>query len=345
MSIELVSPPSALYRPGDGTTEIAVQFLVREADVSQAASEAIPLEPNEYIIDLALDNKPVDNEFIPDQSSEKLASSLHIGLVLDASFSMLQHGNFKDNDAFTPMKSAATKLIENGVSLWRNRPGSFSFQASWFNNAVYIQEGAWRPNDINSIAKPEQGNFTRLLGAVGVMADRLKQARDTGVASDIRDRHMMIVFSDGADNYSYFDNSSIDQHGETSSGADFRKIGTTPVTMENVLQKLGNHPSLSVHVLGFGEAINSAELKQLAATGGGRFFANPSAADLDSLFERVSKEFATVQTRGAVIPLPPGDYTFTLKVTSPTASEPRLCNLRLVGGREAVDQIASQCSP
>ena len=36
----------------------------------------------------------------------------------------------------------------------------------------------------------------------------------------------------------------------------------------------------------------------------------------DADLEQVLREFTTIQTRGAEIPLPPGDYDFTVTVTN-----------------------------
>jgi hypothetical protein len=52
----------------------------------------------------------------------------------------------------------------------------------------------------------------------------------------------------------------------------------------------------------------------MSDAGGGRYFKNPSSSQVDALFDQVTREFATIQDHGATIPLPPGDYTFGLRV-------------------------------
>ena len=46
----------------------------------------------------------------------------------------------------------------------------------------------------------------------------------------------------------------------------------------------------------------------IADAGGGQYYKNPSSSDIDDLFDLVTREFATIQTHGATIPLPPADY-------------------------------------
>ena len=77
---------------------------------------------------------------------------------------------------------------------------------------------------------------------------------------------------------------------------------------------IGTHPDLTVHVIGLGNEVHDAELQAIAEAGGGRYHKNPSSSEIGSVFDLVTREFATIQTHGATIPLPPADYTFRLTV-------------------------------
>ena len=154
------------------------------------------------------------------------------------------------------------------------------------------------------------------------MADYLQCEYDNGIFNDARDQYVMLVFSDGADNYSYWDNSVISSTRSTTSGASYQQFGTLPTTLEAAKSAVTAHPRLTTHVIGLGSAINTNELTQIAQAGDGIFQANPSSQNLGALFERVLQEFTTIQTRGAEIPLPPGDYEFTLSVKNMAGGNP-----------------------
>jgi hypothetical protein len=202
------------------------------------------------------------------------------------------------------------------------------------NQTVYNTGVArdWLPDDILSIPAPAAGTATKLHSAVKVMADYLQSEHDNGVYNGARDQYVMLVFSDGADNYSYWDNSAVNTVLATSSGASYRQFGTVPTTLEAAESAVAAHPRLTTHVIGLGSAINADELGQIAEAGNGTFQANPSSENLGNLFERVLSEFTTIQTRGAEIPLPPGDYDFTLTVRNKAGGAPASYEFRMHAG-------------
>ena len=77
----------------------------------------------------------------------------------------------------------------------------------------------WEPDDILTIPAPASGTSTKLNSAVKVMADFMQSEYDSGVFNGERDQYVMLVLSDGADNYSFFDNSHLNASLTTSSGA------------------------------------------------------------------------------------------------------------------------------
>jgi hypothetical protein len=220
--------------------------------------------------------------------------------------------------AFGPMKTAARDSYQQVLNLWNTRPGAVKFSLIWFdevmNQSMYNINVArdWFPDDILSIPEPVAGTATKLDSAVKVMADYLQSEYDKGIFNAARDQYVMLVFSDGADNYSYWDNSAISSTRSTTSGASYQQYGTVKTTFDETKAAVAAHPRLSTHVIGLGSAINASELTEIAQAGNGIFQNNPSSQNLGDLFQRVLQEFTTIQTRGAEIPLPPGDYEFTL---------------------------------
>jgi hypothetical protein len=154
----------------------------------------------------------------------------------------------------------------------------------------------WLPDDILSIPAPVAGTATKLDSAVKVMADYLQSEYDAGTFDGARDQYVMLVFSDGADNYSYWDNSLLNAALTTSSGASYRQFGTVPTTLEEAETAVAAHPRLTAHVIGLGSAINADELSRIAEAGDGTFQDNPGSQNIGELFERVLREFTTIQT-------------------------------------------------
>ena len=187
---------------------------------------------------------------------------------------------------------------------------------SWFNETISAPspEGrTWQPDDLLTIPEPGAGTATKLFAAVDRQAGKMLDAYAT-IANGPHDHHVMIVLSDGADNYSWFDNSTFASSGVTTSGAPYDVSGWAAATLDSAVAAIEAHPNLTVHALGLGSAVQDAQLQALVTAGGGRYLKNPSSAELEDLFDSVTHEFATIQDHGATIPLPPGDYRFTLRV-------------------------------
>jgi hypothetical protein len=306
--IEPLAEPRVSYDTTSGKTTIVVQFIARD-DAGE------PLGPEDVRVEMLVDDAALDNESVLQADAEELSSSVHLGLVLDTSYSMLQH----TPPAFDPMLEAARDALVQGTQLYANRPGSFTWTLAWFDEVIHVPAAPWTPNDILSIPEPAQGTATKLFGAVEFQARAMLDAYDT-IANGPNDHHVLVVFSDGADNYSWFDNSSITSEGQTQNGSPFASAGYPIASRQSAEAAIADHPVLTSHVIGLGSAVNDDDLRALAGAGEGRYFKNIASSEIAALFEQVVQEFATIQDQGATIPLPPGEYAFTLRVTKQDGS-------------------------
>ena len=310
ITVELSGDPSVSYSAG--RTTVVVQFVAR-------GSDGVPLSASDVAVEMRVDDQPVDNESILQESSQELGSSLLYALVLDASGSMIQH----TPPAFAPMKQAARDSVQQGLNLWENRPGTFAWDLCWFNDFLFHRLEPWTPAIIQEIPEPPTSAATKLYSAVEFMAEELHDAYAAGVAAGPRDNHVMVVFSDGADNYSFYDNRTDPKPPEQPlTGALYETLGWKPTNLADAIAAIQAHPKLTVHVLAMGSILKSEDLtnlKTLATAGKGQFLRNPSSEGTKELFERVTKEFSTLQTRGASIPQDPREYDFTVVVRSKTS--------------------------
>ncbi len=305
VEIQITSDPTVSFNENTGKTTAIVQFIARD-------SAGYPLDSEDVTVELLVDSQPVDNESLLQEDSAELNSSIHLGLVLDASYSMLLHSP----PAFDPMKAAASEALDEGLNLFEGRPGTFTWSVSWFNETLSFPSDdgrEWMPSDLLAIPQPGPGTATKLFAAVERQAQQMLVTHDT-IANGPHDHHVMIVLSDGADNYSWFDNAVFTNQGVTSTGATYDIMGWQPSDVDSAVVAIGDHPNLTVHVLGLGSSVQDSELQPLVTAGGGRYIKNPSSSEVGALFDSVTREFATIQNHGATIPLPPGDYQFKLRV-------------------------------
>lgn len=325
--------PQIAWLSANGRTRVIVQFSARD-------SNGLPLTEDQVDVAFQLDGSPVDVESLLNQASTQLEVNLYLAMVLDTSFSMTQH----NPPAFEPMKTAARNSYQRVLNLWNARPGDVNFSLIWFDeimNQSTFNIGTardWAPDDILSIPDPVAGTATKLYSAVEVMTNHLQSEYDSGVFNGDRDQYVMLVFTDGADNYSFWDNSNIDLSRSTSTGASYQQFGTVPTTLEAAISAIDAHPKLTAHTIGFSAEANKDELRQIAEAPmdprrKGIFLEEElTAENIDELFERVLIEFTTIQTRGAEIPLPPGDYDFTVTVTNKAGGSPASYEFRMHAG-------------
>jgi hypothetical protein len=125
VKISMTSAPTVTFHQSTGKTTTIVQFIARD-------SAGNPLDADDVTVELLLDNKAVDNESLLQADSEELDSSIHLGLVLDASYSMLLH----NPPAFDPMLTAARNAVIEGLALYAGRPGDFTWDVEWFNETI-----------------------------------------------------------------------------------------------------------------------------------------------------------------------------------------------------------------
>lgn len=303
LAAQMIGTPTVSWDNGLGGTTIVVKFTARTLD-------GMPLGPGDVDVELLLDDKPLDNESPLQQGAEQLEIDLHYAMVLDATYSMLLH----EPAAFEPMKAAARKSVETGVRTWKARPGAFGWDVTWFDDFIYRPEGTWSEANIMAIPTPVQGTFTRLYAAVDNTLDRLAQEDAALPAAGAKKRHnIVVVFSDGKDNHSGWSNQGIDEVKNVDAGLRYHKLGWPATSLDTVLTKIAGRDNLTVHTIGMGSAINDGELQKMATAGRGIFVKNPGSGGISSLFERVTQEFNTIQTRGATIP-EAGDHDFTVVV-------------------------------
>jgi hypothetical protein len=323
VEISMTSDPTVQFNQATGKTTAVVQFIARD----RAGN---PLDADDVTVELLLDGSAVDNEALLQADSEELSSSIHLGLVLDASYSMLLH----NPPAFGPMRTAARNAVVDGLARYAGRPGSFTWSLEWFNEILASPSASgriWQPDDLLTIPEPGPGTATKLFAAVERQALKMLE-RYASTANGPHDHHVMIVLSDGADNYSWFDNSSAASSGATASGAPFSMVGWDSTGLDDAVAAITTHPNLTVHALGLGSSVKDSELKPLVDAGGGRYLKNPSTAQLGDLFDSLTREFATLQDHGATIPLPPGDYGLTVRVRRVTGSVMDEFSFRFHGG-------------
>ncbi len=320
ISIEILGDPELEYDPQKGTTNVVVQFIARDGQDN-------PLSATELDVDMRLDGNTIDTEAILREDSEELSANIHLSLVLDASYSMEQHAV----PAFEPMLSAARRTVQQGRNLYTSRPGVFNWNLYWFNDLIFQPTGTWPDFVIENIPSPDPGSFTKLYAAVDLAVEESLEAA-LSAPTDERHQHIMVVFSDGADNYSWFANPEVLGTSNITNDYAYDYNGYQAVTQAQLLNRVRDHETLQLHVIGLGSAVNNTALKELARVGRGRYFKNLSASEIPTLFDQVIREFTTIQTTGVTLPVPPGDYTFKIKVKDADGTASASHEFRFHGG-------------
>ena len=341
--VEFQGPPQTEHK--NGRTSVVVDIVVRTQNTSLAA-EGFKVTLLQSPADRMLtDDDVLDVESWIEATDRAVSSNLNFQLVLDASFSMLQH----KPPAFEPMKAAAAESIEAVQRAWDARGGEVTTGLSWFDEWIYHAQGQWTTGQLLDLEDPMKGTPTRLFGAAHFMALQMKEQFDHGVAAGERDRHVMLVFTDGKDNVSSLDSTQSltppckgfcgegtpaeCQDGslfppcpnETTTGlcspigdptATFRSYGYPCVDMPAVRHAFEAHPKLTVHVVGLGSSISKEELTSIADAGKGTAVFGADSGSIHDLFDEVLKQFVNIQTFGAHVPQSPGKYRFGLLVTT-----------------------------
>lgn len=336
VSIQLTVPQVVSYDPATGKTTVTLQFIPR-------GNGNTPLEESQVVAELSLNNQPLDVESVLNPNAEELAINIHFGMLLDTSFSMTTH----NPPAFHPMLAAARKSLSDGIALWNSRPGSFRWALMWFDEQLrhaLHNSPHWSLDDILKIDEPTSGTTTRLFQgaqyASWFMNPQCPEPAKMPVGClnstlGDNDHYVLIVFSDGADNQSWHDNRPFvtPETLSTSADANYFQFGWDSTDLNDVVGAISAHPRLTVHVLGLGTAVDDAELSAIANAGNGRYLKNPDPGSVASLFSEITKEFTTILSRGATMPLQPGNYSFTLTLWNSARTQSDTYTFNFVGGQ------------
>ncbi len=303
-SVELQNTPVASYDPITGKTTVVLEFQVRDG-----AGNSV--DPSTATLQRYVDGRVVDVESVLATQDTKVSSNLRLGVVLDASYSMTQW----QPPAFEPMKKAACDM-QQSIRTQFSSMGTFESSLSWFQDQyVCAPSSASMPDSaVLAIPTPQPGDSTRLFAATAQMVDRMKQLHDAIPAPTTADHFAMVVFTDGYDNYSWFDASAVPAKSYPATGGSFTCGGTGPVALPDLVGKLQAFPQLKAHVIGLGNQIKVSELTAIADAGHGRFVSNPDPSQVSTLFGEIAREFTTIRRDGITMPLRPGDYEYVEEV-------------------------------
>lgn len=305
----------------NGVTRMTIEYVVRDVYGNTVAPENEITRADTLETQLFVNSRPLDVESKVTQTSVVLNSDLALSLVLDGSYSMLRH----NPPAFEPMKNAATSILRETKNIWNQNGSQFHWELSWFDTLIYRPannnaDETWSIEDISRIPAPKaEVTPTALRKAIASMIDVHEELYADGIATDVRDQHVMIVLTDGRDNNS--DSGQIEVSEPSRSNEDgtlFWQAISYPATYATDLQSaLSAVPNLKVFVIGLGDQVSRQELQNIADWGNGRYFYGENSTNLGALFNTVRREFITQLTLQADIPLPSDEYTFTLEARVP----------------------------
>jgi hypothetical protein len=319
LSVEVSGEPTVSFDGAIGTTTVVVDYLVRD-------SEGVLLDESDIDVRMFVDDEQLGaggrfGESVLDRDAEELDLSVLVLLVLDASYSLQQF----DPPQFTSMLKAAERLIGTGESIWRNRGGAFDWNVVWFDELISRPDPErMRSFRIGNIPAPEPGNFSKLYSGISNGLEFSSSLLAQGIAAGPRDRHVLVVFTDGLDNLSSFANPEVMREGRLRNGDPYPRVGWRATGLDDVLAEVAQHPrypaNLTVHPIALGAVcseepegevcFDEAALADIAQVGFGQLLASPR--NVDDLFDLIQREFTTLQSSGAVMALAPDEYEFRL---------------------------------
>lgn len=303
----------------NGATRIILQFITRdESGLALDPEVDANGDPTALSSQLLVNSRPADVESLLSRDSELLKSNLAISLVLDATPSMLEH----NPPAFEPMKTAAVNVLRELQQAWAANEAQFHWELTWFDSTIFRpalnNRGApWSITDISSLPTPVKGTFTGLWKAVHYGIGVHEDLYDRGIAAGQRDQQVMVVFSDGDDNYSFHDNRTVSGRGNLNEMLFWTYTGYAPTTLDNIKTRIAANPDLRIYVIAFGNEIGAEgrlQLQEIARLSRGQYFSGSDGNNLGQLFNSVKREFITMQTLGLETPLNPSlAHNFSLR--------------------------------
>lgn len=304
---------ASVVSDGDGRTRIITSFVARaeQGELRRA------LTVGETVVEFYVDGQRVSGESVLDRN--ELGGSLFYTMVLDGSYSMLVD---HDPPAFQPMLAAARASIEDVAREWQQRGtnAEVRFDWLWFDDYVHYPDDKTGAS-ISLVPAPRSGeNDTRLFGAIDYMFKRHLSTAAGGFATQPQDRHVLVVFTDGNDNRSYFVTTETNERVETPVPHVKHRPGLATASHVDLIARLnearaeGLLPGFTLHTIGLGSSVRSEPLRELAATQNGVFVQNPSSRNLADLFSAITREVVSIQTVGVKLPLRPGPYQLTVRV-------------------------------
>jgi hypothetical protein len=306
--------PASVVSDGDGRTRIITSFVAR----ADQGSVRRALTVSETTVDFYLDGDKVSGESLLDRN--ELGGDLFYTLVLDGSYSMVSDHN---PPAFQPMLAAARASIEEVAREWQQRGtnAEVRFDWLWFDDYIHYPDDKSGAT-ISLVPTPRSGeNDTRFFGAVDYMFRRHVATAAAGFATEPQDRHVMVVFTDGNDNRSYFVTTESNQRVEAPVPHVKHRPGLATPAHADVIARIATArgaaqlPSFTLHSIGLGTSVREEPLRELAASQNGVFVQNPSSRNLSDLFSAITREVVSIQTVGVRLPLRPGRYQLTVRVS------------------------------
>jgi len=314
VAIDILQNSPTLSVQPDDRTNVVLQFIPRD-------SNGLPLSSNQIDIELRVNGKSISVESRLESTASELEFNVNFGLVLDASYSMVAR------EAFTPMLNAASRSVQSGIGIWEKNSGEFNFYTTWFNDFISSADENWSAADIKSISAPvtNVNNSTKLFSAIDFMVNKLNALPKANKSEKTpADQNIILVFSDGKDEFSWSGKNanSEPEYSFTDNGSAYTTVGYKSTSLnKDLIPNIKQSENLTVHVIGLGNTIVEEDLSQIAKAGGGTFQKNPNADNLNTIFDRVAMEFTTLQTQGASLTLPPGEYSFSLRLKNKAGSK------------------------
>ena len=318
LNVELSGAPSVAFDDQIGTTTVVSDYLVRDSD-------GVPVDESNLNITMYVDGEQLGaggrfNESVLDRNSQELDLNVLLLLVLDASYSLQQF----NPPQFQPMLASAQSVVDSGTQIWSKRGGRFDWNIVWFDELISRPDPDYADTfRIANIPAPVPGNFTKLYSAVSNALELSESLYRQGVAAGPRDRHVLVVFTDGQDNLSSFDNRNVSLQGHLANGDPYPRVGWKATGPNDLFQDIAAHDAyptnLTVHTIALGVSCEQSPqgacfdgpaLRQIAQVGFGQQLSSTNG--VGGLFDQIEREFTTLQSSGAKVALGPGDYEFRL---------------------------------